>query len=69
MIKYPYCGFENEFKLIKTWKYSWWDVYFYECARCGNKFRYQVDPEGKKKSFIIKSVQEEEGKNEILYII
>jgi len=54
MIKCPYCGFENEFKLIKTWKYSWWDVYFYECSRCGNKFRYQVDPEGKKKSFMIK---------------
>jgi DNA-directed RNA polymerase subunit RPC12/RpoP len=54
MLKCPYCGFENEFKLIKTWKYSWWDVYFYECSRCGNKFRYQVDPEGKKESFMIK---------------
>jgi len=54
MIQSPYCGYEREFKFIKTWKYSLWDVYLYECSTCSNKFRYQADPEGKKKNFTIK---------------
>jgi uncharacterized Zn finger protein len=53
-IRCPYCGFEGEFKLLKTWKYSWWDVHFYECPKCGGRFRYQVDPTGKYKSYIIR---------------
>lgn len=55
MVKCPYCEYEGEFKLLKTWKYKWWDVYYYQCPRCGRKFRYQIDPEGKKKSYIIKT--------------
>jgi uncharacterized Zn finger protein len=54
MVKCPYCGYEGEFKLLKTWKYSKWDVYFYECPICGNRFRYQIDPTGKYKSYIIR---------------
>jgi len=42
MIKCPYCGYEGEFQLLKTWKYSWWDVYLYQCPKCNGKFRYQV---------------------------
>ena len=55
VVKCPYCGYEGEFKLLKTWKYRWWNVYLYECPRCGGRFRYQVDPEGKRRSFIIKT--------------
>lgn len=54
MIRCPYCGLESEHKLIKIWKYRWWDVYYYKCLKCGGKFRHQVDPEGRKKSYIIK---------------
>lgn len=54
VVRCPYCGFEGKYKLLKTWRYSWWNVYFYECPNCRRKFRYQVDPEGKKKSFTIK---------------
>jgi len=54
VVKCPYCGYEGEHTLLTTWEDSWWDVYFYQCLKCGGKFRYQVDPEGKRKSYIIK---------------
>jgi len=54
MVKCPYCGYEGDFKLLKTWKYKWWDVYLYECPRCEDRFRWQADPEGKRKNYIIK---------------
>jgi len=31
-----------------------WIVYLYECPSCRAIFRYQVDPEGKRKSFIMR---------------
>jgi len=54
VVKCPYCGYEGEHKLLKTWKYSWWDVYFYQCPKCSGKFRYQVDPQGRYKSYVIR---------------
>jgi len=54
MVKCPYCGYEGEFSLLKSWKYSWWNVYFYQCPKCGGKFRYQEDPKGIRKSFVMK---------------
>jgi len=54
VVRCPYCDFEGEFKLIKTWRYRWWDVYFYECSRCSGKFRYQADPSGKRKSYVMR---------------
>jgi DNA-directed RNA polymerase subunit RPC12/RpoP len=52
--KCPYCGYEEEFKPLKTWKYKWWDVYFYECPKCGGRFRWQVDPTGRYRSYVIR---------------
>jgi uncharacterized Zn finger protein len=40
MIKCPYCGYEGEFTLLKTWKYRWWDVKMVRCPRCGGVFNY-----------------------------
>jgi len=54
VVKCPYCGFEGEFKLLKTWKYRWWNVYFYECPNCCGRFRYQVDPAGKYKNYVMR---------------
>jgi uncharacterized Zn finger protein len=54
LVSCPYCGYSGDFKLLKTWKYSFWNVYFYQCPKCGGKFRYQVDPEGKRKSYVIR---------------
>ena len=54
VVKCHYCGFEGELKLLKTWRYRWWNVYFYECSKCDSKFRYQVDPRSKYKSYIMR---------------
>jgi uncharacterized Zn finger protein len=54
VVKCPYCGFEGEFKLLKTWRYRWWNVYFYECPNCHGRFRHQVDPTGKCKSYVMR---------------
>jgi uncharacterized Zn finger protein len=51
--KCPHCGYEGEFKLLKTWKYRWWDVYFYECPECHGRFASYLDPDGKRKNFVI----------------
>jgi DNA-directed RNA polymerase subunit RPC12/RpoP len=53
-VKCPYCGYEGEFKLLKTWKYRWWDVYFYECQKCGKRFRWQVKLSGRYRSYVIR---------------
>jgi hypothetical protein len=54
VVKGPYCSFEGEFKLLKTWRYRWWNVHLYECSKCGGRFRYQVDPTGKYKNYIMR---------------
>jgi hypothetical protein len=54
MVRCPYCGFGGEPKLLKTWKYAGWDVYFYQCSSYGKKFRWQVDLGCVKKSFIMR---------------
>ena len=53
MAKCPYCGYEGGFKLLKTWRYRWRDIYFYECMkRCTRLIPY-VDPKDKRRSFAI----------------
>jgi DNA-directed RNA polymerase subunit RPC12/RpoP len=54
MVKCPYCGFEGEHMLLKSWRYRVWSVYYYECPKCGLRFRWQVDPSGKYKNYVIK---------------
>jgi hypothetical protein len=54
LAKCPYCGYEGEFKLLKTWRYRWWEVYFYECPKCNGRFRWQVDPSGRYRSYVIR---------------
>jgi hypothetical protein len=44
VVNCPYCGFEGEFKLLKIWKYRWWDVRFSECPKCNAYFASYVDP-------------------------
>jgi hypothetical protein len=53
VVKCPYCGYEGEFKLIKTWRYRWWNVYFYARPKCSAHFASYVDSEDKRKSFVI----------------
>jgi len=53
-VKCPYCGFEGELKLLKTWRYRAWNVYYYECSRCVRRFGFYLDPSGRCKSFTVK---------------
>ena len=54
MVRCPYCGYEGEHRLLKTWRYRAWDVHYYECPRCGGRFRWQVDPTGRCRSYILR---------------
>jgi hypothetical protein len=53
-VKCLYCGFDGELKLLKTWRYSFWDVHFYECPKCRGRFRWQVDASGRRKSYAMR---------------
>ena len=58
VVRCPYCDFEGElgeFRLLKTWRYRWWDSLLYECPMCDGRFRYHVDPTGRRKSFVMRS--------------
>lgn len=54
MAKCPYCGYEGEFKVQKTWKF--YEVKRLECPRCHGIFNhYQgTSPRGKKSEFGIR---------------
>jgi DNA-directed RNA polymerase subunit RPC12/RpoP len=57
MVKCPYCGFEGEFKLLKTWKFRFYDVRRLRCPRCSGVFNhyYGISPRtGKVSEFVIK---------------
>ena len=56
MVKCPYCGFEGEHRLLKTWKFGFYDVKMLECPRCRGVFNhyYGVSPRGKVSKFTIR---------------
>ena len=54
MVKCPYCGFEGEFKLLKTWRFGFYDVSMLKCPKYGDRFRWQVDPSGRYKSYVLR---------------
>jgi uncharacterized Zn finger protein len=56
VVKCPYCGFEGEFKLLKMWKFRFYDVKMVKCSNCNGVFNYYygVNPKGKKSEFVIR---------------
>jgi uncharacterized Zn finger protein len=56
MVKCPYCGCEGEFKLIKTWKFRFYNVKRLECSKCGGIFNhyYGTSPRGKTSEYVIR---------------
>jgi DNA-directed RNA polymerase subunit RPC12/RpoP len=57
VVKCPYCGFEGEFKTLKTWKFRFYDVEMLECPNCKREFNYYhgISPRsGKTSEFIIR---------------
>jgi Zn-finger nucleic acid-binding protein len=54
--KCPYCGYEDGFKLHKTWKFKFYNVERLECPKCRGIFNHYhgVSPRGKTSEFIIR---------------
>jgi uncharacterized Zn finger protein len=56
LVKCPYCGYEGEFKLLKTWKFRFYEVKRLECPKCHGVFNHYQgsSPAGKKVEFVIR---------------
>ena len=56
MVKFPYCGYEGEFRALKTWRFRFYNVSRMECPRCHSVFNYYrgVSPKGKRSEFVIR---------------
>ena len=57
MVKCPFCNYEGEFKLLKQWKFRFYDVKMFQCLKCNRVFNYYygVSPRtGKVSEFTIK---------------
>lgn len=57
MVKCPFCGSEDGFKELKSWKFRFYDVKLLQCSKCGKKLNYYhgISPRtGKKSEFVIR---------------
>jgi len=56
LVKCPYCGYEGEFRVLKTWRFRFYNVSRLECLRCHGVFNYYrgVSPKGKRSEFVIR---------------
>jgi uncharacterized Zn finger protein len=55
-LKCPYCGFEGEFRLLKTWRFRFYEVKRLKCSQCKGIFNhyYGTSPRGKTSQFVIR---------------
>ena len=56
MVRCPYCGYEGEFRVLKTWRFRFYSVSMMECLRCHGVFNYYqgVSPKGRRSEFVIR---------------
>jgi len=56
MVKCPYCGYEGEFRLVKTWKFRFYEVKMFSCPKCRGIFNYYsgVSSTGRRSEFVIR---------------
>jgi uncharacterized C2H2 Zn-finger protein len=56
MIKCPYCSYEGNFKILKKWRFRFYDVNMMQCPRCDGVFNYYLGlrPGGEKSEFVIR---------------
>jgi len=56
LVKCPYCGYEGEFRVLRTWRFRFYNVSGMECPRCHGVFNYYrgVSPNGKESEFVIR---------------
>jgi len=47
-------GSQKEFRLLKKWKDSWWNIYVHQRLRHGRRFKCQVNTNGLKKSYVVR---------------
>jgi len=68
VVKCPYCGYEGEFRLLKTWKFRFYDIKMLECTSCKCVFNhyYGVSSTGKRSEFMINPKNEEAIKSYVL---
>ena len=56
MVRCPYCGFEGEFNLLRTWRFRFYDVRMISCPRCRGVFNYYsgVSSTGRRSEFVVR---------------
>jgi len=57
MVKCPYCSYEGEFKVLKQWKFRFYDVKYLQCPKCKGRFNHYIamsPRKGKVSEFYIK---------------
>jgi uncharacterized Zn finger protein len=56
VVKCPYCGYEVSFKLLKAWKFRFYDVKMLVCPNCNGVFNhyYGVSSKGRTSEFVIR---------------
>ena len=56
MVKCSYCSYEGELKLLKTWKFRFYEVKRLECHKYHGVFSHyqETSPRGKKSEFVIR---------------
>jgi hypothetical protein len=54
MSEVPTADMREKFGLTKNWRYRWWEVNYNEFPKCGGRFKWQVDLDGRRKSYVMK---------------
>jgi predicted nucleic-acid-binding Zn-ribbon protein len=56
VVKCPVCGYEGEYKQLKTWRFRFYDVEMLECPKCRNAFNHYhgVSPTGRGSEFVVR---------------
>ena len=60
MVKCPFCGSEEGFKELKSWKFRFYNVKRLSCSKCNGIFNHYlgVTPKTKKRSEFVIRVRE-----------
>ena len=63
MVRCPYCGYEGEFRVLKTWRFRFYNVSRMECLRCHGVFQLLPgrEPQGEEVGVRDKGQAEAEG--------
>ena len=56
MVRCPYCSYEGEFKLLKTWGFRFYEVKRLECPGCRGVFNHYkgISPAGRESEFVVR---------------